>query len=67
MGTQLTPRESQVVMLLSDGLRSKEIAHRLGISYETVRVYISRMTKNTGKNRIQLAILGARLKGCLAS
>ena len=36
----LTPRESQVLERLAQGMVPKELAHDLGISYETVREYI---------------------------
>ena len=36
----LSSRETQVIELLTQGLRNKEIAARLGISEETVRVHI---------------------------
>ena len=36
----LTPCETQVLELLAQGLRNKEIAARLGISEETVRVHV---------------------------
>ena len=36
----LTPRESQMIERLAQGMVPKEIAHDLGISYETVREYI---------------------------
>ncbi len=39
----LSEREQQVLDLLSQGLIYKEIAEKLGISYETVHTYIRRI------------------------
>lgn len=39
----LSPRESEVLDLLSQGLIYKEISDKLGISYETVHTYIRRI------------------------
>ena len=36
----LTPRESQVLHLLAEGLVPKEVSDKLGISYETVREHL---------------------------
>lgn len=36
----LTPREVQVVELISQGMRNKEIAAALGISFETAQVHV---------------------------
>lgn len=36
----LTPRETEILELLCEGLANKEIADRLGISNETVRVHL---------------------------
>lgn len=36
----LTPREVQVVQLISEGMRNKEIAAALGISFETAQVHV---------------------------
>ena len=36
----LTPRENELVHLLAEGYRYKEIADKLGLSIETVRTYI---------------------------
>ena len=38
--TMLTPREEEILPLLSKGFVSKEIAARLGVSYETVRDHL---------------------------
>jgi DNA-binding NarL/FixJ family response regulator len=39
-GPTLTPREIQVVGLIAEGMRNKEIAAALGISDETVQVHV---------------------------
>ena len=38
--TRLTPREEEILTLLSKGFVSKEIAVKLGVSYETVRDHL---------------------------
>jgi RNA polymerase sigma factor (sigma-70 family) len=40
---ELSPREQEVLDLLSQGFMYKEIADKLGISFETVRTYIRRI------------------------
>ncbi len=40
---ELSPREQEVLDLLSQGFMYKEISDRLGISFETVRTYIRRI------------------------
>jgi two-component system NarL family response regulator len=39
-GPTLTPREIQVIELISRGMRNKEIAAALGISFETAQVHV---------------------------
>jgi DNA-binding NarL/FixJ family response regulator len=39
-GDGLTPRESEILVLLSEGLSNKEIADRVTISYDTVRAHL---------------------------
>ncbi len=41
--TDLSPREKEVLTALVDGLSYKMIAHRLSISFETVRTHIRRI------------------------
>jgi|TARA_R110002051_G_scaffold181247_1_gene250705 DNA-binding CsgD family transcriptional regulator len=43
--TKLTARELQVVKLIVKGMRYKEIAQSLGLSYETVKTYVGRIRK----------------------
>ena len=40
---KLTPREEEILTLLSKGYVSKEIASQLGVSYETVRDHLKRI------------------------
>jgi DNA-binding NarL/FixJ family response regulator len=42
-GAMLTPRELDIIRLISRGLSSKEIAHDLGVSAATVRAHLSRL------------------------
>lgn len=41
----LTPRESEILQLLSDGLEAKEIGERLLITYRTVQTHIGNMLR----------------------
>jgi len=57
----LTRREGQLVVLLTEGLKNKEIAVALCISEGTVKVYLSRLFQKLGvKDRFELAIYGFR-------
>jgi two-component system nitrate/nitrite response regulator NarL len=38
---QLTPREHEVLSLVADGLRNREIAQRLGITEHTVKFHLA--------------------------
>ena len=44
----LTPREIQVLELLAEGLPNKAIAHRLGISDQTVKFHVSSISGKLG-------------------
>jgi PAS domain S-box-containing protein len=50
VGVELTPREREIAALLIDGLTSKLIGKRLGISPRTVDVYRARLMKKHGAN-----------------
>lgn len=57
----LTQREGQLVSLLSQGLKNKEIATTLAISEGTVKVYLSRLFQKVGvKDRFELALFGLK-------
>jgi DNA-binding NarL/FixJ family response regulator len=57
----LSPREGQLVTLLSHGLKNKEIAYQLQISEGTVKVYLSRLFHKVGvEGRFELALYGLK-------
>jgi len=57
----LTRREGQLISLLSQGLKNKEIATALDISEGTVKVYLSRLFQKVGvKDRFELALFGLK-------
>jgi DNA-binding NarL/FixJ family response regulator len=53
----LTGREREIVNLVADGLRNKEIAKRLDIAEGTVKVHLNNMAKKLGvENRVGLLL-----------
>jgi DNA-binding NarL/FixJ family response regulator len=57
----LSPRESQLVTMLSRGLKNKEISGELGITEGTVKVYLSHLFHKSGaKDRFDLALQGLK-------
>jgi DNA-binding NarL/FixJ family response regulator len=57
----LSPREWQVMSLVSQGLCNKEIAYTMGITEGTTKVYLSRMFGKLGvSDRYALGLLGLR-------
>ncbi|MGC8882704.1 MAG: LuxR C-terminal-related transcriptional regulator [Bryobacteraceae bacterium] len=58
---RLTPRESELVGLLVQGLKNKEIAAALGLTEGTVKVYLCKLFQKVGaKDRFELALFGLR-------
>lgn len=56
VGHDLTPREREVLALMSNGLTNKEIAEKLTLSVATVRVYVSQILSKLGVgNRTEAA------------
>ena len=54
---KLTPREAEVLSLVSLGLPNKRIAKRLGIAEKTVKIHVSSVLGKQGaKNRIELLV-----------
>ena len=56
----LTPREKEVLRMVGEGLPTREIASRLGISYTTVRTYIRSVARKLGAHGKIEAVLKAR-------
>lgn len=60
----LSPRETELVQLVRQGLRNRDIADRLGITEGTVKVYLHTVFEKTGvANRTELAIRAAEWVG----
>lgn len=58
---QLTPRELQVLQALAEGLDSREIAEKLGITVETERTHMVNILGKLGaSSRLQALVLAAR-------
>jgi DNA-binding NarL/FixJ family response regulator len=58
---KLSPRERQLVGLLTEGLRNKEIAGRMNITEGTAKAYLSRLFEKTGaSDRFELALFALR-------
>lgn len=61
----LTPREIQVIDLIAQGLRNKEIAAALGISEETVQVHVKNLLAKLGVHDRTAAIRVALQRGII--
>jgi DNA-binding NarL/FixJ family response regulator len=58
---RLTTRESQLVELLAQGLKNKEIAWSLKLTENTIKAYMSRLFQKLGvKDRLDLALYGMK-------
>jgi DNA-binding NarL/FixJ family response regulator len=63
---ELTPRETEVLQLLAEGLTNKAIADRLGISRHTVKFHVNAiLTKLNAQSRTE-AVVRATRSGLLA-
>jgi len=61
---QLSKRQSQLVGLLVQGLKNKEIAATLGISEGTVKAYLTTLYEKVGaRDRFELALFGLKNQG----
>lgn len=57
---RLTPREKEVLRLMAEGIASRDIADKLGISYTTVRTHIRSLGSKLGVHSKLEAIVKAR-------
>jgi len=65
--SNLTPREQQVVELVEQGLKNKEIGMSMGIRPGTVKIHLKHIFEKTGiRGRYGLALSGLREKGLLS-
>jgi two-component system, NarL family, nitrate/nitrite response regulator NarL len=65
--SNLTGRELQVVELVEQGMRNKDIAQALGIQAGTVKIHLKHIFEKTGiRGRYGLALSGLKEKGLLS-
>jgi len=63
----LTPREHQVMELVEQGFKNREIAQELGIRPGTVKIHLKHIFEKTGvRGRHGLALNGLRQKGVIS-
>lgn len=62
--SELTPREQQVMELVEQGLKNKEIGRELGIRPGTVKIHLKHIFEKTGvRGRYGLALSGLKDRG----
>ena len=59
MRSSLSPRELEVLQLMSTGVGTREIAKRLGISYSTVRTHVRSISAKLGATSMVKAVVTA--------
>jgi DNA-binding NarL/FixJ family response regulator len=65
--SELTPRERQVMELVEQGLKNKDIARQLNIRPGTVKIHLKHIFEKTGvRGRYGLALSGLRHKGVIS-
>jgi two-component system nitrate/nitrite response regulator NarL len=65
--SELTSREQQVLELVEQGFKNKDIAHDLGIRPGTVKIHLKHIFEKTGvRGRYGLALSGLRDRGVVA-
>jgi len=62
----LTPQQVRVLMMLSEGLLNKQIAHELGVSEATVKAHVSAILQKLGvESRTQAVIAASNIESGL--
>src|SRR5258708_23877255 len=65
--SELTPREQQVMELVEQGMKNKEIARELGIRPGTVKIHLKHIFEKTGvRGRYGLALNGLKEHGLVS-
>jgi two-component system nitrate/nitrite response regulator NarL len=65
--SELTPREHQVLQMVEQGFKNKEIALELGIRPGTVKIHLKHIFEKTGvRGRYGLAINGLKERGLVS-
>jgi len=66
--SELTPREHQVLEMVEQGFKNKEIALELGIRPGTVKIHLKHIFETTGvRGRYGLAISGLKERGLVST
>ena len=60
MRRSLSPRELEVLQLMADGIATREVARRLGISYATVRTHVRSISGKLGTRSMVSTVVTAR-------
>jgi DNA-binding NarL/FixJ family response regulator len=60
MRESLSPRELEVLQLLAEGIATRDIARRLGVSYSTVRTHVRSISHKLGARSTVSAVVAAR-------
>src|SRR5207237_8270425 len=60
MRGSLSAREREVLQLLADGVPTRQVAHRLGISYSTVRTHVRSIRAKPGTHSPVHPVVAAR-------
>jgi len=63
--SKLTERELQVVTLIGQDLKYKDIASQLGLGYETVKTYAARIRRKLGMGSKVAVALWAQKQGLI--
>jgi DNA-binding CsgD family transcriptional regulator len=63
---QLTPREHEVLVLVADGLRNRDVAARLGITEHTVKFHLAAIFGKLGVSSRTGAVRRAFQLGLIA-
>jgi DNA-binding NarL/FixJ family response regulator len=58
-GAPLTPRETEVLELIGQGLKDRQVAEALGVSHETARSYVKTVRRKLGGGS-RLAVVASR-------